>query len=153
MIQDVAYNSLLMQRRKDLHRAVGKAIEELYQDRLEEHYTELAHHALRGEVWATAVPYCQQAGARAYDRAAFREAMTSHEQALQALAHLPEDSDTKGLGIDLRLELDRALSALGEYGRRLALLREAEALARTLDDRARLGWVLVSMAIVIRDTR
>src|SRR5262250_1595638 len=38
VIQDVAYNSLLMQRRKALHRAVGEAIEELYQDRLEEHY-------------------------------------------------------------------------------------------------------------------
>ena len=38
VIQDVAYQSLLLQRRKDLHRAVGEAIEELYPDRLEEHY-------------------------------------------------------------------------------------------------------------------
>src|SRR5262249_59405550 len=51
LIQDVAYQSLLMQRRKDLHRAVGEAIEALYQDRLEEHYVELVHHFTRGEVW------------------------------------------------------------------------------------------------------
>jgi predicted ATPase len=38
VIQDVAYNSLLLQRRKELHRAVGAAIEELYRDRLAEHY-------------------------------------------------------------------------------------------------------------------
>src|SRR2546425_8842011 len=38
VIQDVAYNSLLLQRRKELHRAVGYAIEDLYADRLTEHY-------------------------------------------------------------------------------------------------------------------
>ena len=37
VIQDVAYNSLLMQRRKALHQAVGEAIEVLYQDRWQEH--------------------------------------------------------------------------------------------------------------------
>ncbi|HEV8712093.1 MAG TPA: AAA family ATPase, partial [Candidatus Binatia bacterium] len=37
VIQDVAYNSLLVQRRKELHRAVGAAIEELYADRLTDH--------------------------------------------------------------------------------------------------------------------
>ena len=43
-----------------------------------------------------------------------------------------------------------ALRVLGEYGRYLALLGEAEALARALDDRARLGWVLARMAHVLR---
>ena len=112
----------------------------------------LAHHALRGEVWDRAVTYCQQAGARAYDRAAFREAVAAFEQALQALAHLPEHGDTRGPAIELRLALGGALRALGEYGRRLALLGEAEALARALDDRARLGRVLAGMADVLRMT-
>ena len=58
-----------------------------------------AHHALQGAVWDKAVTYCQQAGARAFDRAAFREAVASFEQALQALAHLPEDGDTQGLAL------------------------------------------------------
>ena len=38
MIQDVAYNSLLLRQRRALHRAVGAAIEELYPTRLAEHY-------------------------------------------------------------------------------------------------------------------
>ena len=96
--------------------------------------------------------YCQQAGARAHDRAAFREAVASFEQALQALAHLPEHGDTRVLAIDLRLALGDPLSPLGEYGRYLALLGEAEALARALDDRARLGRVLAAMALVRRIT-
>ena len=99
-----------------------------------------------------AVTYGQQAGARAYDRAAFREAVTAFEQALQALAHLPEPGDTRELAIDLRLALGNSLSVLGEYGRWRALLGEAEALARVLADRARLGRVLDGMARVTRRT-
>jgi tetratricopeptide (TPR) repeat protein len=89
-------------------------------------------------VWAKAVTYGQQAGARAYDRAAFREALAAFEQALQALAHLPEDGDTGVRAVDLRLALGFSLGALGESGRQLALLGEAEARARALDDRTRL---------------
>ena len=78
--------------------------------------------------------------------------MASFEQALQALAHLPEDGDTRVLALDLRLDLVRPLTSLGETGRRLALLGEAEALARALGDRARLGRVLGSMAVILRQT-
>ena len=70
----------------------------------------------------------------------------------QALTHLSEPGDTRVLAIDLRLALDRPLSALGEYDRSLTLLGEAEALARALDDRARLVWVLAGMASVLRIT-
>jgi predicted ATPase len=54
VIQDVAYHSLLIQRRKELHRAVGYALEELYPDRLVNHHEELAHHFVQGEAWAKA---------------------------------------------------------------------------------------------------
>src|SRR5262249_17129040 len=110
----------------------------------------LAYHALRSEVWDKAVTYCQQAGARAHDRAAFREAVVSFEQ---ALAHLPETGDIRVLAVELRLALAYPLAALGENGRCLALLGEAEALARALDDRVRLGRVLASMASVRRTMR
>ena len=152
LTHEVAYGSLLLERRRGLHARLVEALEALAPERVAEQVERLAHHALRGEVWDKAVTYCQQAGARAHDRAAFREAVASFEQALQALAHLPEDGDTRVLAIELRLALGGSLSALGEYGRRLALLGEAEALARALDDRARLGRVLAGMAQVLRMT-
>src|SRR5262249_22048126 len=99
-----------------------------------------------------AVTYCQQASARARDCAAFREAVASLEEALQALAHLPEPGDTRVRAIELRLALGATLTQLGECGRCLALLGEAEALARVLDDRARLGRVLSIMANALRLT-
>jgi class 3 adenylate cyclase len=141
VIQDVAYQSLLMQRRKDLHRAVGEAIEALYQDRMEEHYAELAHHFSQGEVWDKALVYCRQAGEKAMAQSASREAVGAFEEALRALAHLPEQRDTCEQAIDLRLALRSALLPSGDFERILAYLREAEALAEHLDDPRRLGRV------------
>jgi class 3 adenylate cyclase/tetratricopeptide (TPR) repeat protein len=141
VIQDVAYNSLLMQRRKELHRVVGKAIEVLYRDRLEEHYGELAHHFSQGEVWERALAYGRQAGAKAMARLAYREAVACFEQALGALRHLPEDRDQLEQAIDLRFDLRQALFPLREFGRMLDYLREAETFAKALGDQRRLGQV------------
>jgi class 3 adenylate cyclase/tetratricopeptide (TPR) repeat protein len=152
LTHEVAYSSLLLERRRGLHARLVEAIEALASDRVGEQVERLAHHALRGEVWDKAVTYCQQAGARASGRTAFHEAVASFEQALQALANLPESSDTRRLAVDLRLALGDALPPLGEYGRCLALLGEAETLARGLDDQARLGRVLAWMALVRRIT-
>jgi class 3 adenylate cyclase/tetratricopeptide (TPR) repeat protein len=152
LTHEVAYGSLLLERRRGLHARLVEALEALAPDRVAEQVERLAHHALRGEVWGKAVTYCQQAGARAHDRAAFREAVAAFEQALQALVHLPEHRDTRGLAIDLHIVLGGTLFVLGEHGRCLALWGEAEALARALDDRARLGQVLASMATGLRLT-
>jgi class 3 adenylate cyclase/tetratricopeptide (TPR) repeat protein len=152
LTHEVAYGSLLLERRRGLHARLVEAIETLAPDRMAEHVERLAHHALRGEVWDKAVTYCQQAGTRAYDHAAFREAVAYFEQALQALTHLPERGDTRVLAIELRLALGSALQPLGEYERCLALLGEAEALAWALDDRARLVQVLAKMGQIHRIT-
>ncbi len=146
LTHEVAYSSLLLERRRLLHRHIVEAIEALAPARVAEQVERLAYHALRGEVWDKAVPCCQQAGARAYDRTAFREAVGYFEQALQALAHLPETRDTQVLAIELRLALGGALNALGDNKRHFALLSEAEALAKVLDDQARLGRVRAEMA-------
>ena len=147
LTHEVAYGSLLQERRRVLHARIIGALEVLAPERVAEQVERLAHHALRGEVWDKAVTYCQQAGARAHDRAAFREAVSYFEQALQALEHLPEPGDTRGLALELCLALDAPMAALGEHGRRLTLLGEAE--ARALDDRARLGRVLGGKANVL----
>jgi len=141
LTHDVAYGSLLQDTRRTLHRQIVETIERLYPDRLAEHSERLAHHAFRGEQWGKAVTYLRQAGVKAFARSASREAVTYLEQALAALAHLPETRETLGQAIDVRLELRNALFPLGELGRIEGYLREAEAVARSLDDQRRLGWV------------
>jgi class 3 adenylate cyclase/tetratricopeptide (TPR) repeat protein len=141
LTHEVAYESLLQERRRAIHRQIVATLEELYPDRLAEHVDVLAHHAVRGEVWNKALAYCRQAGEKAMTRSAYREAVGYVEQALSALTHLPETHDTREQAIDLRLALRSALLPLGDLRRILACLREAEALAEALDDPRRLGQV------------
>ena len=141
LTHEVAYGSLLQERRRVLHARIVEALERLAADRLAEQVEHLAHHALRGEVWDKALAYCRQAGEKAMARSAYREAVGYFEQALSALAHLPEQRDTREQAIDLRLALRSALRPSGDLERILACLREAEALAEALDDPRRLGQV------------
>jgi class 3 adenylate cyclase/tetratricopeptide (TPR) repeat protein len=141
LTHEVAYGTLLQERRRGLHARIVAALERLAADRLTEEVERLAYHARRGEVWDKALHYSRQAGAKAMTRSANQEAVTYFEQALDALAHLPESADTAVQGIDVRLELRNALLPLGDYARILALLRDAERLAEALDDAYRLGWI------------
>src|SRR5207247_5691964 len=114
LTQEVAYGSLLHERRRALHAHIVEALERLAADRLAEQVDRLAHHALQGEVWDKAVAYCRQAGAKAATRSAYREAIAWFEQALGALTHLPESRQTIEQSIDLRLDLRSSLTPLGE---------------------------------------
>ena len=140
LTHEVAYGGLLRERQRLLHGRIVAAIEQREADRLADHVERLAHHALRGEVWDKAVAYCRQAGDKALARSASREAVTCFEQALVALAHLPEGRERHEQAIDVRFGLRNALGVLREYGRILTYLREAEGLAQALGDQHRLGW-------------
>jgi transcriptional regulator with AAA-type ATPase domain/tetratricopeptide (TPR) repeat protein len=141
LTHEVAYESLLPERRRALHARVVGAVEQLYPDRLTEQVDRLADHAFRAELWEKAVAYLRQAGARAAARSAHGEAVARFEQALVALKHLPERRETLEQAIDIRLELRTSLLTLGEFDRNFDHLGEAEKLARALDDQRRLGWV------------
>jgi class 3 adenylate cyclase/tetratricopeptide (TPR) repeat protein len=146
LTHEVAYGSLLQDRRRALHVRIVETIERLYADRLAEHVERLAHHAFLGKDWAKAITYLQQAGAKALARSVHREAIGCFEDALTALSHLPETRETVAQAIDLRCDLRNALLPLAEWERIQGYLREAEALARTSNDLRRLGAVLGYMS-------
>src|SRR5438093_9205196 len=146
LTHEVAYGSLLHERRRGLHARLVAALEVLAGDRLDDQVERLAQHALRGEVWEKALTYGRQAGDKAQTRSAYREAVVYYEQALIALEHLPDSRAATEQAIDLRLGLRPALTALGEApGRMLDHLRRAETLAQTLGDQLRLGRVYADM--------
>ncbi len=62
LTHEVAYASLLGERRRALHAGVVNAIERLYSDRLAEYHERLVHHAFRGEVWSKALTYLRELG-------------------------------------------------------------------------------------------
>jgi DNA-binding NtrC family response regulator/tetratricopeptide (TPR) repeat protein len=145
LTHEVAYGSLLPERRRVLHARIVKVLEALDADRLAEQVERLAHHALQGQVWDKALRYYRQAGAKAEARSAYREAVACFEQALGALQHLPESHDTIEQAIDLRFDLRNVLSVLGDHGPVLEHLRQAETLAQALGDQRRLGQVFSYM--------
>ena len=147
LTQDVAYGRLKPDERRALHARIVEAIEHLHRDRLDEHVERLAYHATRGELWAQAVRYARRAGTKAFDRSANREAAASFDEALAALARLPGNADTLAEAIDIRLAARSVLLQLAELRRIERSLREAEALATALGDRARLAWVWTYMTI------
>src|SRR5262245_34623510 len=152
LTHEVAYGSLLLERRRVLHGRLVVALETLAPDQVTEQVERLAHHALRGAVWDKALAYSRQAGEKAMARSAHREATGYFEQALSALAHLPETRDTLEQAIDLRLALRSVLSPLGDRRRVLVYLHEAESLAMALDDPRRLGQVLCFLSIHFNNT-
>lgn len=88
LTHEVAYESVVAERRRDLHRTIGIAIEELYADRLAEHYEALAHHFERGQDWAKALDYHARAAVKASESYANQAVVEHCEAALAIAEHL-----------------------------------------------------------------
>jgi tetratricopeptide (TPR) repeat protein len=145
LTHDVAYAGLLQERRRELHARIVETIERLHRDRLGEQIERLAHHALRGELGEQAVHYLRQAGNKAAGRSALQDARAWFEQALGALATLPNSRSTLEQAFEIRLELRQVLAQVGDLRTTLERLREAEALAERLNDDQRRGRVWAFM--------
>src|SRR5262249_31523269 len=90
LTHEVAYGSLLQERRRALHARIVAVLEVQAGDRRDDQVERLAQHALRGEVREKALAYSRQAGEKAQARSAYREAVVCYEQALAALEHVPD---------------------------------------------------------------
>src|SRR5262249_6689682 len=145
LTHEVTYGSLLQERRRELHARIVDAIEMRYQDRLGGEIERLAHHARRGDLREKAADYLRQAGRRAAQRSALRDARDWFEQALDVLVALPESRTVLEQAFDVRLELRPVLAQLGEIRLALDRLGEAEALAGRLSDERRQGQVSAFM--------
>jgi class 3 adenylate cyclase len=141
LTHEVAYGSLVQERRRALHARMVDAIEARYDDRLPEQADRLTHHAFRGELWEKAAHYAHQVGDRAAVLCADTEAIGFYSRALEALARLPATRETAILGIDLRLALRAPLWRQGHLERLREIFRDAETLARQFDETQRLDAV------------
>lgn len=115
LTHDVAYESVLHERRTALHRIIGHAIEELYADRLAEHYEILAHHFSRGEDWERALSYLEHSADKAAATHANR-AVVEHCRHALAIADRMTGSQADALCCRLYERIGRAASYLSEFG-------------------------------------
>jgi predicted ATPase len=111
LTQEVAYGSILIERRKLLHEDVGDALESLYAGRLEECCEALAHHYGRSGNIGKAVRYLHLAGQQAMRRSAHSQGINQFHSSLQLLRTLPVSLER--LEQELALQIDAGL-ALGQ---------------------------------------
>jgi class 3 adenylate cyclase/tetratricopeptide (TPR) repeat protein len=139
LTQEVAYNSLLLKRRKEIHERIGKAIEELYPERLEEFYEMLAYHYARGEVLEKASRYLKSSGTKATRNHSIWEAYSFYKEALDTLHRLPDTAENKEQKLEVLVLMVTPISLLGFPEGSLGMLQEGESLCKALKDTRRLA--------------
>ncbi len=147
LTQEVAYSSILIERRKVLHEHTAVAMESLYADRLDDFLNELAHHYQRSVNGPKAIQYLQLAGLQAAARSSHEEATGLFASALELLKVLPETPERRLQELALQLGLGSALTSLKgftapEVGR--AFDRASE-LCRQIGSTPQLSPVLVGL--------
>jgi adenylate cyclase len=95
LIQEVAYQGLLLKSRAELHGRAGRALERLYTGRLDEVVEALAEHYAKSSERAKAVRYLTRAGERAAVLFAHHEAAAYYDRALQLLPREPGTDDQR----------------------------------------------------------
>jgi tetratricopeptide (TPR) repeat protein len=139
LTQEVAYNSLLLKRRKEIHEEIGEAIEALYPDRLEEYYELLAYHYSHSANAEKTVQYLDLANQKAAKLSAMEEAKAYFDEAMGHLDTLPETEENRERRISLlvsQVEVFMLLVKIPEY---YDLLTRHEPLASGLGNPELLG--------------
>jgi class 3 adenylate cyclase/tetratricopeptide (TPR) repeat protein len=147
LTQEVAYNSLLLKRRKEIHARIGKAIEELYAERLEELYEMLAYHYSRSDSLEKACRYSRLSGEKAEANFSHREACDFYKGALDLLNKLPETAENKKEKLEILHLMGPPLAFLGFPEGTLGLIQQGERLSKELGDERSLAWFYSAMGM------
>jgi len=105
LTQEVVCDSILGKGKKRLHEKIARAIEELYQNYLEEHYEVLAEHFIQAENFEAAEAYCRLIYRKAAKKNFIEDAIAYTQKRLECLESLPETDDVRKKIIDTRTQL------------------------------------------------
>ena len=147
LTQEVAYNSLLIKRRKETHERVGQAIEMIYADRLEEFYEMLAYHYSMSENSHKAYEYLKLSGDKASKNYANNEAIRFYKEAVRALDAQPESLENKKEKLKVHLMMRTPFMYLSYPEVSLEIFQNGEKLAHELGDEESLVKIHGSLSI------
>jgi class 3 adenylate cyclase/tetratricopeptide (TPR) repeat protein len=145
MTQEVAYNNLLLKRRKEFHRLAAEAMEKLYAETIQEHLGPLAFHFYRAEAWEKAFKYLTAAGERARFAYAAREAIDYFDKAVEVSRKIP-DAVSKEQIMQLYESRGRTWQVLMEYEKARDDFEIEIALIRELGDKNKEAQALINLA-------
>jgi len=143
LTQEVVYNSLLKKERQEIHEQIGLVMEQSFPERLTESYETLAFHFKQGRSAHKAVDYLVRSGEKSLKRYAVEESHQYYKEAFDLLSNKPEKSrEENGLLIDILTKWALVFYYRGAFRELTELLVAHEQLARSLDDKSRLGMFL-----------
>ena len=143
LTHEVVYNGLLKKERQEIHEQIGFVMEQLFEGRLSEFYETLAFHFKQGQSFCKAVDYLIKSGEKSLNRYAVEESHQYYREAFELLSNKPEKSQgEKKLLIDLLIKWALVFYYRGDFRGLTELLTAHEELAKSLDDKARLGMIL-----------
>jgi class 3 adenylate cyclase/tetratricopeptide (TPR) repeat protein len=132
LTQDVAYNSLLVKRKKDIHERIGRALEARYPDRVEEQYELLAYHYGRSANAEKALAYLDLASQKAVMLNAVEEAKAYFDEAMTLLDALPETGENRQRRISLLTNQGETFMLLIQFPQYYDLLTRYEPMAKAI---------------------
>jgi len=148
LTHDVAYETLLRQKRRELHGRTGQVIEELYADRLPEFYETLAFHFAHGEAWDKAVDYLLKSALKARAAFDYPEGSRLCASAIEILRRGEGAPDELGRAHEMQGDLE---SLQGRLEPANEAYEEALRLATAAPSRQRLGNKLHRPGEIVRD--
>jgi class 3 adenylate cyclase/tetratricopeptide (TPR) repeat protein len=134
LMQEAAYDSLLLSQRRTLHRRAGEALEQIHAGQLEAKYALLAHHFDQGQVWEKAFAYAQQAAQRAQKTYANEEALAYFAKAQDLLLRLGDGPDRHRKRFELLSAVERIQDQSGLREGQRESLDQMAALASQVGD-------------------
>jgi tetratricopeptide (TPR) repeat protein len=146
LTQEVAYESLLKQRRKELHGRIAQTIEELYAGRLEEHYELITYHYEQSGNAQKAVEYLQLAGEKSAKNLAAQAAYAFFSRALELLKQRdvtvnPEKEIIARNGLaSASMEMGDIETAVAEYQRAINISRKTGLVDYEMGNLVELSW-------------
>ncbi len=135
LTQEVAYNSLLLKRRKEIHEKIGKAIEELFPNRLEEFYEMLAYHYSRSDILEKAFQYLLLSAGKATRNNSLWEALRFYKESLMMLKGMPEADRNKKERLGVILLMAPILRNLGFPEDPTEIFQDGERLCKEFEDK------------------
>src|SRR6202166_373391 len=138
LTHEVAYHSVLNERRRLLHGRIGAALESMYADSLDDHVAELAHHYARSGNPEKGVEYCLRALEQCGEHGSHAEAVAHFGTGLDLLQKLPDDDQRAELELDLRNAVGDALRTIKGWAS--PEVEQSSARALELCQRAGINW-------------
>ena len=153
LTREVVYDSIVNSKRQELHEKIGQAIEQLYQENIQEHYDVLVAHYIRSENYSKGAEYSKYASKKAFGSASFSEAIGHVRNLIFCLERLPQSESNQKRIIKARTALAMYLINITQLEGLLDAVAPIEDIAVALNDQKMLARIYIALGIYYYATK